>query len=144
MRGLYNLDSLRSVRACWVEAIVAVLGIGGIVGVFEAMLAMAHRFRVALVTPGLHDNALIRRAGSRSEMDGAISLDQVRVIEDARGVARKNGQPLISPEVVVIAAFPLISTGTDANVGVCGVSADILKVRNNIRIKEGRFFLSPV
>ena len=77
-------------------------------GVFVAMLAMAHGSPVTLVSPGSTDNALIRRAGSSSEMDSAISLDHVQVIEDARGVAPKNGLPLISPEVVVIAAHPFI------------------------------------
>lgn len=134
---VYNL---RSVRARWVSAIVAVLGIAGTVGVFVAMLAMAHGFKATLVASGSADNAIIRRAGSTSEMDGAVGLDQVRVIQDAPGIARENGQPLVSPEVVVIAAFPLKGTGTDANVQVRGVSPGVLKVRQNVRIKEGRFF----
>ena len=54
-------------------------------------------------------------------MDGAVSLDQVKIIE-MRRASRMNGVPLVSPEVVVIAAFPLKATGTDANVQVRGVS----------------------
>ena len=49
---------------------------------------------------------------------------------------------MVSPEVVVVAAFPLITTGTDANVQVRGVTAEALKVRNNIHIVQGRFFHS--
>ena len=41
-------------------------------------------------------------------------LEQVRVIEDAPGVARGDAGPLVSPEVVVIAAFPLKGRGVDA------------------------------
>jgi len=134
---VYNL---RSVRARWVSAIVAVLGIAGTVGVFIAMLSLARGFKATLVASGSPDNALIRRAGSTGEIDGSVPLDQVKVIQDAPGIARDGDQPLVSPEVVVIAAFPLISTGTDANVQVRGVSADALKVRRNVHMLKGRFF----
>lgn len=134
---VYNL---RSVRARWVSAVVAVLGIAGTVGVFVAMLALAHGFRTTLVASGSADNAIVRRAGATGEIDGAVTLDEVRVIEDAPGVAHENGEPLISPEVVVIAAFPLRTTGTDANVQVRGVSPEVLKVRPKVKISEGRFF----
>jgi putative ABC transport system permease protein len=134
---VYNL---RSVRARWVSAIVAVLGIAGTVGVFVAMLSLAHGFRATLVSSGSADNALIRRAGATGEIDGTVPLDQERVIQDAPGIARDGDQPLVSPEVVVIAAFPMKSTGTDANVQVRGVSAEVLKVRTNVHMKEGRFF----
>jgi putative ABC transport system permease protein len=82
----------------------------------------------------------VRRAGSTSELDGAVSLDQVKVIEDAPAIMRTSSGNLVSPEVVVIAAFPLKSTGTDANVQVRGVSPKVLEVRDNIKIDQGRFF----
>jgi putative ABC transport system permease protein len=134
---VYNL---RSVRARWVSSIVAVLGIAGTVGVFIAMLSLARGFKATLVSSGSADNALIRRDGATGEIDGTVPLEQVRVIQDAPGIARDGNQPLVSPEVVVIAAFPLKSTGTDANVQVRGVSPEVLKVRTNVRMKEGRFF----
>jgi len=134
---MYNI---RSVRARWVSAIVAVLGIAGTVGVFVAMLALAHGFKTTLVSSGSPDNAIIRRAGATGEIDGSVNLDQERVIQDAPGVAHDGGTPLISPEVVVLAAFPLKSTGTDANVQVRGVSPIVQKVRTNVKIIQGRFF----
>ena len=134
---VYNL---RSMRARWLSAIVAVVGIAGTVGVFCAMLALARGFHATLVTSGSPQNALIRRAGSSAELDGSVSLDQVKVIEDAPGIMRENGQPLVSPEAVVIAGFNLRTTHTNANVQVRGVSEETLKVRPNIRIIEGRFF----
>ena len=134
---IYNL---RSVGARWTSAIVAVLGIAGTVSVFVAMLSLARGFKATLVSSGLPQNALVRRAGSTSEIDGSVSLDQVKVIEDAPGVARGSMGPLVTAEVVVIAAFPLKSSGTDANVQVRGVSSTALQVRNNVRIIAGRFF----
>src|ERR1700722_8492525 len=134
---VYNL---RSMRARWLSAVVAVVGIAGTVAVFCAMLALARGFRATLVGSGSPQNALIRRAGSSAELDGSVALDQVKVIEDAPGIMRENGQPLVSPEAVVIAGFNLKATGTNANVQVRGVSEVTLKVRPNIKIIEGRFF----
>jgi putative ABC transport system permease protein len=55
-------------------------------------------------------------------------------------VARDASGPLVSPEVVVIANFPLKATGTDANVQVRGVSPKALEVRDSAKMVSGRFF----
>jgi putative ABC transport system permease protein len=119
---------------------VAVLGIAGSVGVFVAMLALARGFQAALVSSGSDQNAMIRRAGATSEMDSAITLDQLRAIEDAAEISRGASGPMVSPEVVVVAALPLRKTGTDANVQIRGVSPRALEVHDKVRIAEGRFF----
>jgi putative ABC transport system permease protein len=134
---IYNI---RSVRARWTSAVVAILGVAGTVGVFIAMLALARGFKATLVSSGSPDNAIVSRAGSSSEMDSAITLTQERVIEDTVGVARGKDGPLVSPEVVVVVAFPLRSTGTDANVEVRGVSPKVLEVRPSVKMMAGRFF----
>lgn len=134
---VYNF---RSAKARWTSAIVAVLGIAGTVGVFVAMLALAQGFRATLVSSGSVDNAIILRAGSNSEMESGVSLDNVNTLQDEPGVARENGQPLITAEVVVVAPFPLRSTHTDANVQVRGVSPNVLTVRQNVKIVQGRMF----
>jgi putative ABC transport system permease protein len=138
--GIPLTYTLHSLRARWVSTIVAVLGIAGTVGVFVAMLALARGFEATLVASGSPQNALIRRAGATSEMDSLLQLEQVRVIEDAPGVARSSAGPLASREVVVIAALPLRRTGTDANVQVRGVSVKVLAVRDSVRVMAGRFF----
>jgi putative ABC transport system permease protein len=133
---VYNL---RSVRQRWNSSIVAVLGIAGTVGVFVAMLSLAHGFKATLVASGTTDNALILRAGANAEMNGAVTLDEVRILQDAPGLARGANGPLVSAEAVMIAPFPLISTGTDANVQVRGVSPTALEVRKTLKIVDGRF-----
>jgi len=132
---VYNL---RSVKERWTSAIVAVLGIAGTVGVFVAVLSLARGFKATLVSSGAYDNAIVRRAGSTSEIDSNVPLDQVKILQDAPGVARNGGQALVDPEVVLIAPFPLVTTGTDANVQVRGISANALAVRSKIKIVEGR------
>jgi len=134
---VYNV---RSLRVRWTSTVVAVLGITGTVGVFVAMLALAKGFKATLVASGSPRNAIIRRAGATSEMESAVSTDQMHVIEGMPGVARNGSEPLVSPETVVVAAFPLKATGTDANVQVRGVSPRVLEVRDQVKIVAGRFF----
>jgi putative ABC transport system permease protein len=134
---IYNV---RSVLQRWTSAIVAVLGIAGTVGVFVAVLALAQGFRATLVASGSPRNAIVRRAGADSEMVSAVTLEEFRVIEDTAGVARDARGPLASGEVVVVAAFPLTRTGTEANVQIRGVSERVLDVRDNVRVVSGRFF----
>jgi putative ABC transport system permease protein len=134
---IYNV---RSVRARWTSTIVAVLGIAGTVGVFIAMLSLAHGFKATLVASGSPDNALVMRAGSPTEMMGGVTLDSVKVIKDAPGIARDANGPLVTQEVVGVIPVPLISTGTDANVQVRGVSSNVLQIRKFTRIVQGRMF----
>jgi putative ABC transport system permease protein len=134
---IYNLES---VRVRWASTVVAVLGIAGSVGVFVAMLALARGFQAAMVSSGSERNAMVRRAGATSEMDSAITLEQLRAIEDSAEVMHGADGPLVSPEVVVVAALPLEKTGTDANVQLRGVSLKALAVHDKVKIVDGRFF----
>jgi putative ABC transport system permease protein len=134
---IYNV---RSVRARWTSTIVAVLGIAGTVGVFVAMLSLARGFKATLVASGSPDNALVMRAGSSSEMMGGITLDSIKVIQDAPGIARGSNGPLITQDVVGVMPIPLISTGTDANVQIRGVSPNVLEIRKFVKMSQGRMF----
>jgi putative ABC transport system permease protein len=134
---IYNL---RSARARWTSSLVAVIGIAGTVAVFVAMLALARGFRATVMSSGLPQNAIVQQGGSDSEMTSALEVSAVRVVEDVPQVARRGSEPLVSPEVVVIAALPLREGGGDANVQMRGVSPRVLAVRDNVRVVQGRFF----
>src|SRR5208282_2302161 len=134
---VYNF---RSVKARWTSANVAVLGIAGTVGVFIAMLSLARGFRATLVSSGSYDNARVLRAGSTSEMTGAVPLESSKILQDAPGVARGAGGPLITTEAVLVAPIPMRSTGTDANVQIRGVSPNVMTIRDTIKIVQGRMF----
>jgi putative ABC transport system permease protein len=132
--------NFRSIRARWTSTIVAILGIAGTVGVFVAMLSLARGFKATLVASGSPGNALVMRAGSSSEMMGGITLDSVKLVQDAPGIARDAEGPLVTQEVVGVMPFPLVSTGTDANVQVRGVSPNVLRIRTFTKITQGRMF----
>jgi len=131
--------NVRSARERWASSVVAVVGIAGTVGVFVAMLALARGFKATVTSSGLPQNVIVQRSGSDTEMTSILTIDDVRVLEDAPQVAHADGGPLVSPEVVVIAPIPLRETGTDANVSVRGVLPRVLGVRDNVKLVEGRF-----
>ena len=131
--------NLRSARARWASSLVAVLGIAGTVGVFVAMLALARGFKATVASSGLPQNAIVQRAGADTEMTSNLAIADVRAIEDAPQVARRGSEPLVSAEVVVIAALPLRGTTSDANVQMRGISPRVLAIRDNVRVVQGRF-----
>jgi putative ABC transport system permease protein len=134
--------NLLSARQRWSSSVVAVLGIAGTVGVFVAMLALARGFKATLVSSGQPQNAIVQRTGADNEMTSAISLDDVRVVEEAPQLARNESGPLVSPEVVVIAALPMRGSDGEANVQIRGVQPRVLAVRERVKVVEGRF-LTP-
>ena len=133
--------NFRSIRARWTSTIVAIVGIAGTVGVFVAMLSLARGFKATMVASGSAGNALVMRAGSTSEMMGGITLDSIKILQDKPGVAHDaSGGALVTQDVVGVVALPLISTGTDSNVQVRGVSPNVLQIRTFVRIAQGRMF----
>lgn len=134
--------NLRSAKERWSSSVVAVIGIAGTVGVFVAMLALARGFQATVTSSGLPQNAIVQRSGADTEMTSILQVEDVRIVEDAPQVARDDSGPLVSPEVVVIAALPMRGADSDANVQIRGVSPRVLSVRDNVKLVEGRF-LTP-
>ena len=135
--------NLLSARERWTSSVVAVLGIAGTVGVFVAMLALARGFKATLVSSGQPANALVQRVGADTEMTSAVTAEELRVAEEAPQIAQDATGPLVSPEVVVIAAVPMRdSPDGEANVQIRGVGPRVLAVREQVKVVEGRF-LTP-
>ncbi len=118
----------------------ALFGIAGVVAVLVGVLSMGAGFRHALVSSGSPDAAIVLRSGADSEMVSGFLRESTRIIADAPGVARTPDGPLASPELFVIINLPKRSTGTDANVPLRGVEHPALKVRDNLKIVQGRMF----
>ena len=118
----------------------AVFGIAGVVGVLVGVLSMGAGFRKALIASGSPDAAIVLRSGADSEMVSGFLRESTRVIADAPGVARSADGPLASAELFVIINLPKRSTGTDANVPMRGVERPALKVRDKLKLEQGRMF----
>jgi putative ABC transport system permease protein len=137
---VYNL---RSVMQRPVSTALTALGIGLVVAVFVAMLALANGFIAALVKTGSADNVLLLRRGADSELSSGIPREAVSIISASPHVAvGADGRPLVSPETYLVLNIPRM--GGDqfavANVVARGVSDKAFEVRRNIHIIEGRRF----
>ena len=113
---------------------VIVVGIAGVVGVLLGLLSMAVGFNASLQGAGQPDRAIIMRAGTTSEMNGALSVDQRAVISAMEGVEHASG------EIYVVAAINKKGTDITANVVVRGVETASFVVRPEIEIVDGRNF----
>src|SRR5918911_1806401 len=100
--------NIRSVRERLGSSSVAVIGIAGVVLVFVAVLSIAEGVAATMKASGDDSTVLILRAGSDTEMTSGLGGDQVRIIQDAPGVAHdSSGTPLTSPELFVVVDHPL-------------------------------------
>lgn len=113
---------------------VVVVGIGGVVAVMVAILAMAAGFQKTLDRGGAPDRAIVLRGGSDNELSSGVSTEEVNVVSGMEGIVQA------SPELYMVADVPKRSTGTDANLIVRGVTADAFALRDEVEIVEGRNF----
>jgi putative ABC transport system permease protein len=132
--------TLRSISQRLGSSTVAIIGIAGVVVVFITVLSIAEGFRAAMTEAGDPRTAIIMRAASDTEMSSTLSGDEARIILDAPGIERDDEGPYASSELFVIVNHPMRRSGTDANVPLRGVSPAVLKVRNEVKITEGRMF----
>jgi putative ABC transport system permease protein len=120
---------------------VVVVGIAGVVGVLVALLAMAAGFESTLRETGNDATAIVMRAGAQTELNSVLDHDTGVVVAQAPQVLHNStGQPIASPELVVVASLPKNSNGLDANVEVRGVGERAWELRPNIRMVAGRKF----
>ena len=133
-----------NIRSLCVRGRVTLLAIGGIalvVAVLIVLTAMAAGFRLALQASGSSDNAIITQRGSTSEITSGIPRDAINaLVVDSRIERDQAGQPLASPELVVVAAMRRKEDGADVNVVIRGVTPTAFKVRGNVSVVEGRNF----
>jgi putative ABC transport system permease protein len=132
--------NLRSIPERKGSAIVAAVGIAGVVVVFVGLLSIVEGFRAAMTVSGPDDVAIVLRSSADNEMTSGLSRDEVRLVADAPGIARTAEGPLASAELFVMINLPKRSTGTDANVPLRGVERAAIPVRGDIQIVEGRKF----
>ena len=120
---------------------VVVVGIAGVVGVLVALLSMAAGFQTTLRETGTEDTVIVIRAGSQTEINSVIDHDTAVVVSQAAQVLHDTaGQPIASPELVVVAALPKKADGVDGNVEVRGVGQHAWELRPNVKMIEGRKF----
>ena len=121
--------NLRSLTERKGTSLVAIVGIAGVVAVLIGIFSINEGFRSVLQLAGSDDVAIVLRGGGTDEMTSGLSQEQTRIIGDAPGVARVDGEPVASAELYVIVDVPLRGVGTKA-----------ASLRRGFRLLEGRMF----
>lgn len=133
--------NVRNVRVRWQVTLLAVFGIALVVTAFSILLSMSEGFSAALRSTGRTDNAIIVQPGSASELTSAVPLEHRNaIIVDERVARGQDGQPLASPEWVVVLNLPKRADGHPTNVTMRAVTPKAFEVRGGIRLTGGRSF----
>lgn len=136
----YNIGNLMSRKA---SVAMTIFGIGIVIAVMVAMMALYNGVNQALVSSGSPENMIILREGAQTEATSWVTRDKYRILDSLPGIAKApDGEPLISPELVIIFKLPRRDNPTGSNVNVRGVTPKALELRPYIKLTEGRLFRS--
>jgi len=134
----YNIGNLKSRK---VSTLMTVLGIGLVIAVMVAMMALYNGVQEALVSSGSKDNLMVLREGAQTESTSWVTRDKFRIIRSLPGIAKaSDGEPLVSPELVIIFKLPRRDNPTGSNVNVRGVTPKALEIRPYIKMVDGSMF----
>jgi ABC-type lipoprotein release transport system permease subunit len=133
----YNIGNLKARR---VSTLMTILGIGVVIAVMISMMALKNGVNSAVVSSGSKDNLMVMREGAAAELSSWVTKDAYRIIRTLPGIARENGAPLISPELVIIFKIPKKDDPKGSNVLVRGVTPMAFTMRPYVKIIDGRMF----
>ena len=130
-----SLLNLRNLPQRLGSSSVIVVGIGGVVAVLVAILAMAAGFSATLNRSGAPDRAIVLRGGSSSaELSSTIDNRSRQFVGTLDGVRLSSG------ELYTVADIPKRATLLPSNVVIRGVEQSAFEIRPEVRIIEGRNF----
>ncbi|NTW48314.1 MAG: FtsX-like permease family protein [Chlorobiales bacterium] len=120
---------------------LTVLGIALVAFVYAAVLMLANGIRETLVATGLNENAIVVQRSSQSEVTSGITREVINVLMSIQGIEQGlDGWPLAVAETSVLINLPKRGAGDVVIVTTRGTTPNVLAVRKNIKIAEGRFF----
>ena len=133
--------NVRNLGQRWKVTLLAIFGIALVVAAVVVIASMSAGFQAALRSTGSDNNAIVTQRGSLSELTSWISIGNAQTIMTDPRIARDtDGTPLASCEIVVIASKPRKSDNEPTNITLRGVTPEAFKVRNGIKLVEGRMF----
>jgi putative ABC transport system permease protein len=131
-----------SLRNLWTRRLTTVLTASGmalVVFVFSAILMLAAGLQKTLVETGSHDNVVVIRKASVSEVQSGVERKQASIVETEPEIATAGeGVPLVAKEMVVLIGLPKRASNKQSNVVIRGVTDRSLTLRPQVKLIEGR------
>lgn len=114
-------------------------GMAMVVFVFASINMLSAGLEKTLVETGSEDNVIITRKAANSEVQSGIERAQAAVIESIPDIATdRHGEPLLAKELVVLISLTKRGGNKPANVVIRGIHNASLRLRDQIRVVEGR------
>lgn len=134
----YNIGNLRARN---VSTAMSIFGIGVVIAVMVSMMALNNGVIKATVSSGSKDNLMVMREGADAELSSWVTKDQYRIIRALPGIAKnQKGEPIASPELVILFKLPKKDNPKGSNVTVRGVTPMAFELRPYVKLVEGRMF----
>src|SRR5688572_12050226 len=134
----YNIGNLMSRK---VSTAMTVLGIGIVIAVMVSMMALYNGVQEALVSTGSKNNLMVLREGAQAESTSWVTREKYKIIRALPGIQKaSDGEPLVSPELVIIFKLPRRDNPVGSNVNVRGITPKALEIRPYIKLVDGRMF----
>ncbi|HYM60527.1 MAG TPA: ABC transporter permease [Thermoanaerobaculia bacterium] len=134
----YNAGNLKARR---VSTLMTILGIGIVIAVMLAMMALYNGVISQVASSGSKDLMLVMRDGVDAELSSRVTKEAVQIMRALPGIAKDSkGEPLVSPQVVILFKLPKKDNPKGTNVTVRGVTPNVFELRPYVTIVEGRMF----
>lgn len=122
----------------WGGAMVTVIGIGCVVGVFMGLFSVAAGYSKLMEATGEKDTFIALREGAQSEMRSPMHADEVPHIVNSEFVKHDSQGPIASPEFLWRVKLARTDTGKNVIVAFRGITPAAYRVREHFEILQGR------
>jgi putative ABC transport system permease protein len=133
----YNLRNL-VVRKT--TTVITALGIALTVAVLLAVLALVNGLRTAFQSSGNPLQILVMRKGATAELSSAVTREAFQDLKSMAGIARDGEEPMASLEMVTVINLPSVDSPTGMNVTLRGILPVGIKMRDDLKLQDGRWF----
>jgi putative ABC transport system permease protein len=133
----YNLRNL-VVRKT--TTVMTALGITLTVAVLLAVLALLNGLRTAFQSSGDARQILVMRKGSTAELSSGVTREVFQDLKSMAGIAREDGEPIASLEMVTVINLPSVDSPDGMNVTLRGILPVGVKMRDGLKLQDGRWF----
>ena len=132
---------VRNIAARRLTTALTAGGMALVVYVFATVLMLAAGLEQTLVATGQADNVVVIRRAAQTEVQSGVDRTQAGIVESLPDIAvGRDGQKLVSKEVVVLINLPKRDSNKPSNVVIRGVTPVGVELRPQVKLVEGRMF----
>src|SRR4051812_43052600 len=133
----YNLRNLVERKG---TTLMTAIGIGLTVAVLVTSIAMTNGMNAVFAGSGHPLQVLVLRKGTDAELNSTVKEENYQIIKRLPGIATSaSGEPMASPEGQTVVNLPSLENPNGMNVTVRGLLPVGVAMRENAKIKQGRW-----